>query len=343
MALLYPGLNQPVNIHSRSILYSFGTKEHIVQLRILDKIIASYNNVSVQDYHILTKLLTTLVSSCLQISPLLETVPFSSTSSTSTSTTQVHEKDCENKDSFLFEEILSTICSFEVNGVLLSMSKQAILYYSSDGSRRPIVSDALQYCNGDNDIKKQNQGSHAANLAVTDIFQCLEYLTLSKLSPTVSYTLHGGSPLDVRHQPLIDKPLKQWAIQLLQQQFHRCVTTHHLISMKSHTRQPAKTTSTPFPLRISHSSMSESVSYVMNTRNLTEVVQVIIDLLPRLLSSLDFSVLTSSSISTSSDVTEVISGKQVGVAFVEQGLNFLTLLLAMKAKVLLIILDMIDL
>ena len=66
--------------------------------------------------------------------------------------------------------------------------------------------------------------------------------------------------------------------------------------------------------------------FLMHSRDLTEVVQVLIDLLPRLLTSLELG-------SGTGGESAILFSKQVGIYFIRRGLDFLTLLLAVKAKV----------
>ena len=87
-----------------------------------------------------------------------------------------------------------------------------------------------------------------------------------------------------------------------------------------------------FPLHVVRTcpSGSQYQAYAMHSRDLTEVVQVLVDLLPRLLTSLE---LGSTGLGGEGALVPGGGGRAVGVHFIEHGLEFLSLLLSIKAKV----------
>ena len=316
MALFLPNLNDSLEYNEPSCcaLYSLDCKEKIINFALIDKIIAGFENVDVQDYNILMKLLATIISNSLQMSPLPAKCTNTKSSSRSSSV---------DKEMYLCEEIISTLCSFEVNGILLNACKKAVLFCSSGNMRVPVFVDAFQYCVSNERIKHvvMNEDLRAMN----DILTSLEYLALARMSPSISY-----SPYSFPHennctpQPYIDLPLRKWATRLLQQQIHRCLTSP-LVLRRSDSNHQNGHMSAPFPYHSSAIQNNHNV-LLMPSRNLTEVVQVIIDLLPRLLTSLE--------VGLNMDMGEVnVSGKQVGGLFVDRGIGFLTTLLSIKAKV----------
>lgn len=312
MAVLLPSESTLLHDTTREVaLLSTRAKERVMNLSLLDMILSAFQTVHTHDHHVLLKLLAILVSHSLQECP---SHPYTCGSSSDNSI----GVDID-KEAFICQEVVTTICSFEVNGVLLQAAKRAVLHYCTGATGTSIAHDALKFCSPQvDDVASPHVSdvdSHTVALdAVTDILHSLEYLILSRLSPTVALT-------PTRCQRYIRPPLMQWARQLLQQQIHRCVVAHHPVDPRAHSSLSL------FPLHVVRDTVTrDGELFLMHSRDLTEVVQVLIDLLPRLLTSLELG-------SGTGGESAILFCKQVGIYFIRRGLDFLTLLLAVKAKV----------